>query len=106
MRAQQLDAPGPIESHPLTLRDIPVPKPGSGEVLIKVTACGVCRSNLHMIEGDWVANGVPAKSPIVPGHEVVGQIAELGAGVDWLKVGDRVGVQTAFGRRAVIANSV
>lgn len=93
MRAMQLDTPGPIESHPLTLRDVPVPKPGPGEVLIRVTACGVCRSNLHMIEGDWVQNGVPAKSPIVPGHEVVGRITELGAGVDWLKVDDRVGVQ-------------
>ncbi len=93
MRAMQLDTPGPIESKPLHLRDVAVPTPGPGEVLIRVTACGVCRSNLHMIEGDWVANGVPAKSPIVPGHEVVGKITELGAGVDWLKIGDRVGVQ-------------
>lgn len=93
MRALQLDTPGPIESHPLHLRDVAVPKPGPGEVLIRVTACGVCRSNLHMIEGDWVANGVPAISPIIPGHEVVGRIAEVGAGVDWLKVDDRVGVQ-------------
>jgi propanol-preferring alcohol dehydrogenase len=93
MRAQLLETPGPIESGPLTLREVAVPKPGPGEVLIQVTACGVCRSNLHMIEGDWVANGVPAKSPIVPGHEVVGKIAELGSGVDWFKIGDRVGVQ-------------
>jgi propanol-preferring alcohol dehydrogenase len=93
LRAMQLDTPGPIESHPLHLRDVDVPRPGPGEVLIRVTACGVCRSNLHMIEGDWVANGVPAKSPIVPGHEVVGRIAELGAGVDWFNVDDRVGVQ-------------
>lgn len=93
MLAQILVTPGPIESKPLTLKDVPVPKPGPGEVLIKVTACGVCRSNLHMIEGDWVANGVPAKSPIVPGHEVVGKIAELGSGVTWFKVDDRVGIQ-------------
>ncbi len=93
MRAMQLDTPGPIETQPLHLRDVAVPKPGPGEVLIRVTACGVCRSNLHMIEGDWVANGVPSISPIIPGHEVVGRIAEVGAGVDWLKVDDRVGVQ-------------
>ncbi len=93
MRAMQLDTPGPLETHPLHLRDVPVPEPGPGEVLIRVTACGVCRSNLHMIEGDWVQNGVPAKSPIVPGHEVVGRIEKLGSGVDWLAVNDRVGVQ-------------
>jgi propanol-preferring alcohol dehydrogenase len=93
MRAQILVTPGPIESKPLTLKDVPTPDPGPGEVLIQVTACGVCRSNLHMIEGDWVKNGVPAKSPIIPGHEVVGKIAKLGSGVDWLEVGDRVGVQ-------------
>lgn len=93
MRAQLLTSPAPIESHPLKLSEVPVPAAGPGEVLIRVTACGVCRSNLHMIEGDWVANGVPAISPIVPGHEVVGTIAELGTGVDWFKKGDRVGVQ-------------
>ena len=59
MRAQILVTPGPIESKPLTLKDVAVPEPGPGEVLIRVTACGVCRSNLHMIEGDWVKIGVP-----------------------------------------------
>ena len=59
--------------------------------MLRVTACGVCRSNLHMIEGDWP--GVPSQMPIVPGHEVVGVIDELGPSVDWLEVGDRVGVQ-------------
>lgn len=93
MRAMLLDTPAPIETRPLQLREIAIPKPGPGEVLIRVTACGVCRSNLHMIEGDWVAGGVPAKTPIVPGHEVVGRIAELGAGVTWFKPEDRVGVQ-------------
>src|SRR5262249_47767989 len=55
--------------------------------------CGVCRSNLHMIEGDWVDGGVPAISPIVPGHEVTGVVAALGGGVDGFAEGDRVGVQ-------------
>jgi propanol-preferring alcohol dehydrogenase len=93
MRAQILSAPGPIESKPLTFKEVPTPEPGPGEVLIRVTACGVCRSNLHMIEGDWVKYGTPAFTPIVPGHEVVGKIEKVGAGVDWLKAGDRVGVQ-------------
>ena len=93
MRAQILSAPAPIESNPLTLKEVPTPEPGPGEVLIRVTACGVCRSNLHMIEGDWVKYGTPAFTPIVPGHEVVGKIEKVGPGVDWLKVGDRVGVQ-------------
>ena len=92
MRALLLDAPAAIESHPLRLADVPVPEPGLGQVVMKVTACGVCRSNLHMIEGDWVANGVPGKSPIVPGHEVVGEVVDVGAGVRGFAVGDRVGV--------------
>jgi len=93
MRAQILSAPAPIESKPLTFKEVPTPEPGAGEVLIRVTACGVCRSNLHMIEGDWVKYGTPAFTPIIPGHEVVGKIEKVGPGHDWLKVGDRVGVQ-------------
>ena len=89
----QLDRVAKIEEHPLHLREIPVPKPGPGQLLIKVTACGVCRSNLHMIEGDWVEGGVPAKSPIIPGHEVVGTVAKLGEDTKNFAVGDRVGVQ-------------
>jgi propanol-preferring alcohol dehydrogenase len=82
MKAMQLDHVGPIESHPLHLREIETPKPGPGELVMKVAACGVCRSNLHTIEGDWVAGGVPSFTPIIPGHEVVG-----------FAVGDYVGVQ-------------
>ncbi len=93
MRAMLLDTPAAIESHPLRAADIPQPKPGLGQLVMKVTACGVCRSNLHMIEGDWIANGVPGKSPIVPGHEVVGEVAEIGSGVQGFTVGARVGVQ-------------
>ncbi|AYD89822.1 zinc-binding alcohol dehydrogenase [Actinomyces lilanjuaniae] len=93
MYAQQLDAPAPIEQAPLRWRQAPTPQPGPGQLLIKVAACGVCRSNLHMIEGDWVGNGVPALSPIVPGHEVTGYVAELGTGVEGFRLGDRVGVQ-------------
>lgn len=93
MKAVLLDNPGPIEEAILRVADIDVPQPGPGEVLLRVRACGVCRSNLHMIEGDWVSNGVPAKKPIVPGHEVVGTVAAVGHAVDGVKEGDRVGVQ-------------
>lgn len=91
MKAVVLDKYAPIEEGPLRLTDRDRPLPGHGQVLVRVTACGVCRSNLHMIEGDWA--GVPSIFPIIPGHEVVGRIEELGAGVAWLRVGDRVGVQ-------------
>jgi len=74
-------------------REVPTPAPGPGQLLIKVAGCGVCRSNLHMIEGDWVAGGVPAISPIIPGHEVTGVVAAVGEDAEGFSVGDRVGVQ-------------
>jgi propanol-preferring alcohol dehydrogenase len=75
------------------VEEVPIPVIGRRQVLVKVGACGVCRSNLHMIEGDWVAMGVPAKSPIVPGHEIAGRVAKCGEDVDTFKEGDRVGIQ-------------
>lgn len=93
MKAMQLDHVGPIESHPLHLREIETPKPGPGELVMKVAACGVCRSNLHTIEGDWVGGGVPSFTPIIPGHEVVGHVSAIGEGVAGFAVGDYVGVQ-------------
>ena len=93
MRAVVLEAPRPIEGEPLRMVDKADPEPGSGQVLVEVAACGVCRSNLHMVEGDWVAHGVPAFVPIVPGHEVVGRVVATGSGVEGLTIGDRVGVQ-------------
>lgn len=93
MKAIVLDSLGPLESSPFQLREYETPIPSTDQVVIGVTACGVCRSNLHMIEGDWESRGVPAKLPIVPGHEVVGVIADLGPGVSEFQVGDRVGVQ-------------
>jgi len=83
----------PIEQKPLSIDDVPVPAVGKGQVRIKVGACGVCRSNLHMIEGDWVKHGVPAKLPIIPGHELVGRVVEVGEGVESINIGDVVGVQ-------------
>ncbi|HZS38259.1 MAG TPA: alcohol dehydrogenase catalytic domain-containing protein [Polyangia bacterium] len=93
MKAVILEKPAPLESHPLRVIDAPMPRPGRGELLVRVTACGVCRSNLHMIEGDWVTAGVPAKLPIIPGHEIVGQVADVGEGVTAFAVGARVGLQ-------------
>jgi propanol-preferring alcohol dehydrogenase len=92
MKAMVLDRAAPIDERPLAFRDVPDPTPGPGQVVVRVSACGVCASNLHMIEGDWLP-GSPAVLPIIPGHEVVGSVAALGPGVDTVAVGDRVGVQ-------------
>jgi alcohol dehydrogenase, propanol-preferring len=73
----------------LAIEDLPVPTPGPGEILVKVMACGVCHTDLHAANGDWPIKPQP---PFVPGHEVTGVVAGLGAGVTHLKDGDRVGV--------------
>lgn len=72
----------------LEMRDISTPEPGAGEVLIRVEACGVCRTDLHIVDGDLLAT----RLPLVPGHEVVGRIERLGPGVGGLRTGQRVGV--------------
>lgn len=74
---------------PLVIEEVPVPRPGPGEVLIKVQACGVCHTDLHAADGDWP---VKPTAPFIPGHEAVGHIVALGAGVSDLKEGDLVGV--------------
>ena len=74
---------------PLVIEDVPVPKPGPGQVLVKVVASGVCHTDLHAVDGDWP---VKPKLPLIPGHEGVGPVAALGAGVTHLKEGDLVGV--------------
>jgi len=79
-----LDRPGA----PLRLAELPVPQPGPGGVLIEVEACGVCRTDLHLLDGELP----DAAPPVIPGHEIVGRIAALGAGVAGLTPGQRVGV--------------
>lgn len=74
---------------PLVLSDVEIPVPRAGEVLVKVAACGVCHTDIHAVDGDWP---VKPKLPLIPGHEVVGHVAALGAGVTRLKEGDAVGV--------------
>jgi alcohol dehydrogenase, propanol-preferring len=75
---------------PLVLSEVPAPSPGPREVLIRVTGCGVCHSDLHLVDGDWKDWGTPL--PIIPGHEVTGIVEKAGAGVESLSPGDRVGV--------------
>jgi len=99
MRAMQLAAPAPVAEAPLRLVELPVPEPGPGQVLLRVLACGVCRTDLHILEGELP----PHRSPVVPGHQIVGEVVALGSGADAiapggepgapsLVVGDRVGV--------------
>ena len=84
MRAMVLRAPGA----PLMLSTMPDPSPGAGEILVEVHACGVCRTDLHVVDGE-LPN---PKLPLIPGHEIVGAVAALGAGVTSFRVGQRVGV--------------
>lgn len=74
---------------PLVVRELPVPNPGPGQVLVEIIASGVCHTDLHAAEGDWP---VKPTLPFTPGHEGAGTVAELGPGVTHLKVGDRVGI--------------
>ncbi|MFJ9376941.1 zinc-binding alcohol dehydrogenase family protein [Streptomyces sp. NPDC101455] len=88
MRAWAVPEPGPVEGGSLQLVEKPVPVPGDDELLVHVRACGVCRTDLHVTEGD-----LPVRRPgVTPGHEVVGEVAGVGAGVSGFAVGDRVGV--------------
>jgi propanol-preferring alcohol dehydrogenase len=99
MRATQLAAPAPVAEAPLRLVELPVPSPGPGQVLLRVLACGVCRTDLHILEGELP----PHRSPVVPGHQIVGEVVALGRGTELiapggepgapaLAAGDRVGV--------------
>ncbi len=88
MKAQVLHEPAPVEDAPLELVDRDRPAPGPGEVLVEVSVCGVCHTDLHLVEGELPR----PKLPVSPGHEVVGRVAELGPGADRFAPGDRVGV--------------
>ena len=74
---------------PLVLREMPIPAPGPGQILVKTEACGVCHTDLHAVKGDWP---VKPTLPFIPGHEGIGRVAAVGAGVSSVKAGDRVGV--------------
>lgn len=88
MRAWRIETPKPAGERPLVERDLPVPAPGHGEVRLRVLACGVCRTDVHVAEGD-----LPLRAgPIVPGHQVVGEVEAAGPGVEAPRIGERVGV--------------
>jgi len=88
MKACLLQTPAAIETNPLEYADIATPQPKSGQVLVRVHACGVCRTDLHVIEGELPAR----KSPVIPGHQVVGVIEKSGEGAQRFAIGARVGV--------------
>jgi len=87
MKAQILREISPIESRPLELVDLPIPRPRLREILVKISACGVCHTELDEIEGR-----LKPRLPIVLGHEIVGKVESLGSGVTKFRIGDRVGV--------------
>ena len=88
MLAWQVVEPGPIATRPLRRADLPVPEPGESELLLRVRVCGVCRTDLHVAEGD-----LPVHRPgVVPGHEIVGTVVALGPSVTGFAVGERAGV--------------
>jgi len=88
MRAWVVDTPGPVAGRPLRLVEREPPVPGPGEVLVRVSTCGVCRTDLHLAEGDLA----PRRPATVPGHEIVGVVAERGPGATRFEDGDRVGI--------------
>jgi propanol-preferring alcohol dehydrogenase len=88
MRAMLLEKPRPVEENPLRLAELPLPVPAPGEIRVRVRACGVCHTDLHIVEGDL---SLP-RLPVVPGHQIVGTVDALGTGVTEFREGDRVGV--------------
>ena len=88
MRAWVVRHPEPVDSRPLALVDRPVPVPGPHEVRVSVTVCGVCRTDLHLAEGDLAPHG----REVVPGHEIVGVVDEVGPGAERFALGERVGI--------------
>src|ERR671935_950101 len=84
MRAMVLEAPGT----PLRARELPAPAPGPGQLLLRVRTCAVCRTDLHVVDGELP----DPKLPLVPGHQVVARVEALGAGVEGVHIGDRVGL--------------
>ncbi len=88
MKAAVLDRQAPVGSSPLALRDVPDPEPGPGEVRVRVRACALCRTDLHVIEGDLK----PHRLPLIPGHQTVGIVDRLGRDATRFREGDRVGI--------------
>ena len=83
-----LSAPAPVTAQPLRLQDQPPPEPGPGEILVRVSACGICRTDLHIVEGELPL----VRAPIVPGHQVIGVVERLGPRSTQFRSGERVGI--------------
>ena len=88
MKACLLRSPARVETNPLDFTDVPDPLAQDGQLLVKVAACGVCRTDLHVVEGELP----PSKSPVIPGHQVVGRVEKLGGKAGRFRLGDRVGI--------------
>ncbi len=88
MQAMVLHRPRPIEERPLALEEVPTPEPGPKEIRLRVRVCGVCHTDLHTVEGEL---RLP-KLPVIPGHQIVGEVEKLGEGASRFKLGQRVGV--------------
>jgi propanol-preferring alcohol dehydrogenase len=88
MHALLLESPQTADNSPLRLTEIPTPEPAAGQVRVRIRCCAVCHTDLHIVEGDLPLPRIP----IVPGHQIVGAVDALGAGVHTLKPGDRVGI--------------
>ena len=88
MKAMVLSSPAPIDTEPLAYTELPVPEPGSGEILVRVLICGICHTDLHTVEGELPL----VKRPIIPGHQIIGIVEKIGTKVKRFKVDDRVGM--------------
>src|ERR1051326_6809668 len=88
MKACLLRAPARVEANPLEFTDVAAPRAAEGEILVRVRACGVCRTDLHVVEGELP----PRKTPVIPGHQVVGTVERCGARARRFQAGARVGV--------------
>lgn len=88
MRAMVLHRCAPVEENPLSLVELPDPEPSQGEIRVRVLACGVCRTDLHVIEGELP----PLGHAVIPGHQIVGRVDKTGPGTTRFRVGDRVGI--------------
>jgi propanol-preferring alcohol dehydrogenase len=87
LKAQVLKKTGPIEDKPLQFLEVPITQPQNGEILVKVSVCGVCHTELDEIEGR-----LPTRLPIIPGHQIVGRVAGVSSGASRFKIGDRIGI--------------
>lgn len=88
MKSMVLHQTADVSNNPLQLHDRPIPTPNSGQILVKIHVCGVCRTDLHVVEGELP----DTRLPLIPGHQAVGTVMQVGSGVSEIKEGDRVGI--------------